>query len=674
MTPGFPWHFNGCDGLPPGYGPKEMQPIEAASVVGQSGCQLFLALNYWLSFVHCFTGCTPGDFSLPNAAGQIGYFSGHHFENALGKLRTNCTQIFRSYSSGRPKQDESSVCEEEGLQSKTMVRQSKMSYISIPAEMIHSVPATSINGLLVSPKRLPKHANRLRSSASSARFWVSLLALCACISMLKLLLTWHPGSMSTDSSPCSIAALFSGTADVGSKQTPVLEQDFLAPLPAHALAANLSEEEQQFWKQPDDLGYRPCLNFSREYRGASASIVNGRRRYLMVVVSGGLNQQRNQIVDAVVIARILEAALVIPILQVNVIWGDDSEFSDIFDVEHFKRTLKDDVRVVSSLPSTHLMSRPVEEKSTPLHVSPRWIRSRYLRRMNKEGVLLLRGLDSRLSKDLPSDLQKLRCKVAFHALRFAAPIQALGDKLAQRMWKQGPYVALHLRLEKDVWVRTGCLPGLSSEYDQIIHQERKNRPKLLTARSNMTYHERKLAGLCPLNAMEVARLLKALGAPSNAHIYWAGGEPLGGEKALEPLITQFPNFYNKQNLALPGELDSISKKASVLAAIDYIVSLNSDVFMPSHGGNMGHAIQGHRAYAGHRKHITPNKRQMLPYFLDTTFSEKDFNGIIRKLHNGSLGQPEFRTDKSGRDIIAYPVPECMCTTQSSSMTHVLSTS
>lgn len=31
--------------------------------------------------------------------------------------------------------------------------------------------------------------------------------------------------------------------------------------------------------------------------------------------------------------------------------------------------------------------------------------------INREGVLLLRGLDSRLSKDLPSDLQKLRCKV-----------------------------------------------------------------------------------------------------------------------------------------------------------------------------------------------------------------------------------------------------------------------
>jgi hypothetical protein len=210
-------------------------------------------------------------------------------------------------------------------------------------------------------------------------------------------------------------------------------------------------DKGEFWKQPDGLGYKPCLDFSRDYRRDSDGIVKNRKRYLMVVVSGGLNQQRNQIVDAVVIARILGAALVVPILQVNVIWGDESEFADIFDFEHFKNVLADDVRVVSSLPSTHLMTKPVEG-SPPLHVTPSWIRARYLRRFNREGVLLLRGLDSRLSKDLPSDLQKLRCKVAFSALRFAKPVQELGNKIAERMKSKGPYLALHLRMEKDVWV------------------------------------------------------------------------------------------------------------------------------------------------------------------------------------------------------------------------------
>lgn len=97
----------------------------------------------------------------------------------------------------------------------------------------------------------------------------------------------------------------------------------MVPLPAHGVAADLSDEEREFWKQPDGEGYRPCLDFSIEYRKASAKISKEKRRFLMVMVSGGLNQQRNQIADAVVIARILEAALVVPVLKVNLIWKDE---------------------------------------------------------------------------------------------------------------------------------------------------------------------------------------------------------------------------------------------------------------------------------------------------------------------------------------------------------------
>ncbi|WZZ46625.1 hypothetical protein YC2023_042884 [Brassica napus] len=58
------------------------------------------------------------------------------------------------------------------------------------------------------------------------------------------------------------------------------------------------------------------------------------------------------------------------------------------------------------------------------------------------------------------------------------------------------YIALHLRLEKDVWVRTGCLTGLSSKYDEIARLEGIKRPQLLTTKSSKTPNERKLAGLC----------------------------------------------------------------------------------------------------------------------------------------------------------------------------------
>ncbi|KAK4591725.1 hypothetical protein RGQ29_016242 [Quercus rubra] len=550
----------------------------------------------------------------------------------------------------------------------------KVSYISVPSQIINSLSATSLQSLLLSPKKSSKQHLRF-FSYKSPRLWFFLLFLFGFIGMLKLgynldpVIPFHPYPCATNEakdlnsngySKPELAVASGGNFEKVEILNSISEsQPLISNGSAKSEVGIRPDSESEFWKQPDGLGYKPCLVFSRDYRRASEGLVKDRSKYLMVVVSGGMNQQRNQIVDAVVIARILGAALVVPILQVNIIWGDESEFSDIFDLEHFKRVLADDVRIVSALPSTHLMTKPVESSPLP-HATPQWIRGHYLRRFNREGVLLLRSLDSRLTKDLPSDLQKLKCKVAFHALRFAPPILELGNKLAERMRSKGPYLALHLRMEKDVWVRTGCLPGLSHEYDEIVNNERKQRPELLTAKSKMTYHERKLAGLCPLNALEVTRLLKALGAPKNARIYWAGGQPLGGKEALLPLTQEFPYFYNKEDLALPGELEPFANRASLMAAIDYIVSENSDVFMPSHGGNMGHAIQGHRAFAGHKKHITPNKRQMPPYFLNSSLPEAEFNSIIKELHNESLGQPELRTNKAGRDVTKYPVPECMC--------------
>jgi len=49
----------------------------------------------------------------------------------------------------------------------------------------------------------------------------------------------------------------------------------------------------------------------------------------------------------------------------------------------------------------------------------------------------------------------LNIVAVFHTLRFAAPIQELGNRLARKILIEGPYIyiSLHLRLEKDVWVK-----------------------------------------------------------------------------------------------------------------------------------------------------------------------------------------------------------------------------
>ncbi|KAL1221845.1 O-fucosyltransferase 24 [Cardamine amara subsp. amara] len=565
----------------------------------------------------------------------------------------------------------------------------KICYISVPAQIINSVSSSSLHSFL-NVKTSKKNKSNF-FNLRNPKLWAFSFFLLSILGMvLRLSLCLSPfgfgdfcgypyyesqlQSSDTNASPKSHSGTRFNTTQAeisNAKDRSLLkrvEKNETFGGESHLITSNIEQHDQnEFWKQPDGLGYKPCLDFSNEYRRESKKIVEERRKYLMVVVSGGLNQQKIQIVDAVVIARILGAVLVVPILQINLIWGDESEFSDIFDLEQFKSVLANDVKIVSLLPASKLMTRPSEDGSMAFNASPQWIRSHYLKRFNKEGVLLLRRLDSRLSKDLPSDLQKLRCKAAFEALKFSPRVMEMGKKLAERMRSKGPYIALHLRLEKDVWVRTGCLSGLSSKYDEIVNIERIKRPELLTAKSRMTSNERKLAGLCPLNAKEVTRLLRALGAPKDARIYWAGGEPLGGKEALKPLTSEFPHLYNKYDIALPLELKPFAKRASIMAAIDYIVCKESDVFMASHGGNMGHAIQGHRAYEGHKKIITPNKRHMLPYFLNKSMTETEFGKMIKKLHRQSLGKPELRISKAGRDVTKYPVPECMCNQSTSTI-------
>ncbi|KAL3818575.1 hypothetical protein ACJIZ3_004480 [Penstemon smallii] len=531
---------------------------------------------------------------------------------------------------------------------KTTSRNLKNSFITLN-------PSFFSNLLAVSPFSTPKKTSRNQSPNLNPLFFIiSILILSTFLGIF--ILTFYP--ISQNSIPCSalspssplspillasLSSIWKAQSSTLLHENPSLSSSTMVPLPPHGIiqSHNLSAEEREFWEQPNGEGYKPCLDFSLDYRKLSSKISKEKRKFLVVVVSGGLNQQRNQIVDAVVIARILEAALVVPVLQVNRIWGDESEFSDIFDVEHFKKTLQADVRVVSSLPSTHLVPKQSIENQIPFHVSPLWIRARFLHQLNEEGLLIFKGLDSRLSKNLPPDLQKLRCKVA-------------------RMWIEGPYIALHLRIEKDVWVRTGCSTGLGPEYDEIIDNERLSNPDFLTDKLNMTQSARRLAGLCPLSALEIARLLKALGARSDARVYIAGGEPFGGSRAMQPILERFPNIASKEMLAREGELTPYMNRPSVLAAIDYIVSLSSDVFLPSHGGNMGRAMQGHRAYVGHRKYIKPNKRMMLHLFEDESISEEEFNTVMQKLHKYSKGQVQFRNNKFDRDVLAYPVPECMC--------------
>lgn len=64
----------------------------------------------------------------------------------------------------------------------------------------------------------------------------------------------------------------------------------------------------------------------------------------------------------------------------------------------------------------------------------------------------------------------------------------------------------------------------------------------------------------------------------------------GGEPRIATLRKLFPLMEDKKSLASSGERAHIMGKASLLAAVDYYVSMHSDIFISASPGNMHNAL------------------------------------------------------------------------------------
>jgi len=52
----------------------------------------------------------------------------------------------------------------------------------------------------------------------------------------------------------------------------------------------------------------------------------------------------------------------------------------------------------------------------------------------------------------------------------------------------------------------------------------------------------------------------------------------------------------KETLLEPSDLRFFQNHSSQMAALDYLVSLESDIFVPTYDGNMAKVVEGHRRY------------------------------------------------------------------------------
>ncbi|XP_041996912.1 protein ROOT HAIR SPECIFIC 17-like isoform X2 [Salvia splendens] len=427
-----------------------------------------------------------------------------------------------------------------------------------------------------------------------------------------------------------------------------------------------------------------CSNASNDFRPMKTEP----RRYLLIATSGGLNQQRTGIVDAVVAAYILNATLVVPKLDQKSFWKDASNFSEIFNVGWFIKYLAKDVKIVAQLPETAgriittRSPRKCNKKCYETRIVPIYQRKRVgvcfftmftsfsvsiSQRLKSVDKMLCFGchqvqavqltkFDYRLSNRLDMDLQKLRCRVNYHALRFTSPIQDMGMKLSQRMRaKSNHYVALHLRYEPDMLAFSGCYYGGGVKETKELASIRKRWKTLHTKNPE----KERRHGKCPLTPEEVGLMLRALGFGNDVHIYVASGEVYGGEETLAPLKALFPNIHTKETLASKEELAEFQSYSSRMAALDFIVCDESDVFVANNNGNMAKILAGKRRYSGHKPTIRPNAKKLYRLFNDRhNMTWNDFASHIRTSQVGFMGEPN--EVKPGRgEFHEHPLP-CIC--------------
>ncbi|XP_042021277.1 O-fucosyltransferase 31-like [Salvia splendens] len=474
---------------------------------------------------------------------------------------------------------------------------------------------------------------------------------------------------------------------------PSLLSEWNAPKPQHtrllrsALERQTSVELQRdLWRPSADQGWKPCLQ-----QVSTSTLPEKSQGYIQVFLDGGLNQQRMGICDAVALAKILNATLIIPHLEVNPVWKDSSTFEEIFDVDHFINVLKDDISIVKELPDEYFWStreyyaeaiRANRIKTAPVHASANWYLENVSPVLQSYGIAAVAPFSHRLAFDnMPKDIQRLRCKVNFQALVFVPHIRDLGNTLVSRLRhppttneadssnyltrvtdskdKQGSgkFVVLHLRFDKDMAAHSACDFGggkaeelALAKYRQVIWQGR-------VLNSQFTDEELRSQGRCPLTPEEIGLLLAALGFDNSTRLYLASHKVYGGEGRISTLRSLFPLMEDKKSLASSEERAQIKGKASLLAAVDYYVSMHSDIFISASPGNMHNAMVGHRTYEN-MKTIRPNMALLGPLFLNKSLTWLEFQEAVVEGHKSRQGILRLR--RSQQSIYTYPAPDCMC--------------
>ncbi|EXB31250.1 hypothetical protein L484_014733 [Morus notabilis] len=293
--------------------------------------------------------------------------------------------------------------------------------------------------------------------------------------------------------------------------------------------------------------------------------------FIYAKIFGGFANIKSSICDLVTISRLLNATLVIPEIQESThskgISNKFKSFSYLYDEEQFIASLTNDILIVKSLPENLKAARKRNAFPTfkpKSSASPNFYIKEVLPTLKKAKVIGLVITDGGcLQSILPSSMsefQRLRCRVAFHALQFRLEIRELGHRMVERLraWGQ-PFLAFHPGLTRDTLAYHGCAELYQDVHTELIQYRRAQMIKRGIVKEDLSIDSRlrRENGSCPLMPEEVGILLRAMGYPPKTIIYLAGSETFGGQRVLIPLRAMFANLVDHTSLCSKSELSDL---------------------------------------------------------------------------------------------------------------------
>ncbi|RDY04503.1 hypothetical protein CR513_11776 [Mucuna pruriens] len=299
--------------------------------------------------------------------------------------------------------------------------------------------------------------------------------------------------------------------------------------------------------------------------------------FITFSLTNGPEYHISQIADAVVVARVLGATLVLPDIRSSNS-GYSMSLGDIYDVQKIINRLEGLVRVTRTLPAQVSNGNPPIVK-VPNRVSQDYIEKKVKPLYKAKGLVKIESYFSSVYPTMVGNksLDSLACQAMFGTLQLQSEIEEVVDSMVQKLqtWSQnsnGQFIAVDLRTE---------MLG------------RECRRKYVTGRK-----------LC-YQAQEIGEFLKKIGfSPETTVIYVTQTK---WNPDLDALRNIFPKTYTKERVMAEDRKRKFlnPKSPKFEKVIDFYICSQSEVFVPSIPGLFYTYVAGMRIVSGKNQILVP---------------------------------------------------------------------